>query len=148
MKRLIQTLVIVTIATVLTFPVFASDDPTLPVESGPAPANPGPEFALPVTPLSQAIDAIQLQAQGKVSDLSLRLANTIPGTSEAVALQEQIAQVKFAAEVAILDEVIKNAADSGDEARLLEAQTARDRLLNPEQYRTPATPVDSPTPSH
>jgi hypothetical protein len=148
MKRLIITLAIGILATTLTIPVLASDDPNLPVESGPASTNPDSEFALPVSALGVAIEAIQLEAQGKVRDLGLLLSNSAPGSSEAQDLQRQIAQVKVDTEVAILDAIIKDASDAGDEPRMVEAQAARDRLVNPEQYVTQAIPSDRPNPSN
>ena len=148
MKRMIITLALGLFAISLTIPALAIDDPTLPVESGPAPANPDSEFALPVSPLGLAIEAIQLESQVKVRDLGILLTNSTPGSSEAEELQRQISQVKIETEVAILDAIIKDASDAGDETRMVEAQAARDRLVNPEQYVTQAIPSDRPNPSN
>ncbi len=109
MKRLILILAIGTFATTLAIQVFASDDPTLPVDSGPAPASIDSEFVHPVSPLGQTIESIQQQAQAKLQELNILLTNSTPGSSEAMELQSQAQQVKVDAEVAILDAIIKDA---------------------------------------
>ena len=148
MKRSIPILAIVIITIPLTILAFTADDPIVAVDSGPAATNLGPQPATPTSALALTIENIQQEARGRVLELSLKLTDSAQGSTEAEGLQRQIAQVKAEAEIAILDAVIEDARVSGDEVRRIEAETARDRLVDPDQYSTPSIPTARPAPSN
>lgn len=148
MKRLIAIFTIVIATIPLASLALAGDDPAIAVESGPATTDAGPDIQAPTNALAQVIEGIQADTRTKIHDLGLKLAGAVSGSSEAVELQRQIGQVKADAEATILMAIIEDAVSSGDEARRIEAEAALERLLNPDQYRTAATPTERPAPSH
>lgn len=148
MKRTITLFVILTLSLSFAVSAFAEDDHAVALESGPAATGPVPEIAPVSTTLGLAIQEIRQTAQAQAQELSLRLNQVAPGTPAAEELHRQIRQVKIDSEVAVLDAIIQDALEAGDEARMAEAEAARDRLVNPDQYQTPAIPSNRPAPSN
>ena len=146
MKRSSVLLIFLWISTlILALPVAAADPPVTP-DSGAAIEDPATAPRAPMTPLEQAINAIRQQAAEQITLLSQQLAEAQQDPARTEELVTQIEQVKFQAEIAVVQVIVEDARAAGDEARLVEAEDLLDRLQNPEKYVTPPNPVERPAP--
>ena len=145
MKRIISTTILLLMLG-LALPALA-DDPLPAIESGAADAELGEQNAPLDTPLEQTITTIRQEARAQVDLLAGQLAAAAPGSYQARELEAEITQTKVDAEIAILQAIITDARQAGDGPRMVEAEAALDRLVNPEDYRTPATPVERTVPA-
>jgi len=145
MKRIIPTTMFLFML-ILALPALA-DDPVPATESGTPDDQLGEVYAPLDTPLEQAVTEIRLEARARVNVLAGQLATAAPGSPEARELEQQITQTKVNTEIAILQAIITDARQVGDGPRVVEGEAALDRLLNPEDYRTPATPVERAVPA-
>lgn len=145
MKRIIPTTILLLMLG-LALPALA-EDPLPAIESGAADAELGEQNAPLDTPLEQTIATIRQEARAQIYQLADQLATVSPGSAEAREFEAEITQTKVDAEIAILQAIIADAHHVGDGPRMVEAEAALDRLVNPEDYWTPATPVERTVPS-
>ena len=144
MNRLIPVFAVLLV--VLSVPALATEDPTVAVQSGPAKVE-ITESVSPSSALGLAIEGIRREAGTQIQELDAKLQIALSGSAETAELHRLIAKVKADAEIAVLEAIIQNAVETGDQDRLLEAEAALERLQHPERFAVPAVPSDRPAPS-
>ncbi len=145
MKRIIPTTIFLLMLG-LALPALA-DDPVPALESGVPDDQIGQAYAPLDTPLDQTIAEIRQDSRARANLLAGQLATVVSGSEEARELEQQISQLKLDTEIAIVQAIVTDARQAGDGPRQAEAEEALDRLLHPENYRTPATPVERSVPA-
>ena len=145
MKRIMPTTIFLLMLG-LALPALA-EEPLPATESGAADEELGEQYAPLDTPLEQTIDTIRQEARARVNQLASQLDAASPGSSEMRELEAQITQTKVNTEIVILQAIITDARQAGDDPRVVEAEAALDHLVNPENYRTPVTSAERTVPA-